>query len=334
MKRAWARRAGLAARFAFAAAVIAFILWRKVDPGELAVRLRGIDLRLFAACGLGFGSLFVFSAYRWQSLVSVHGIRARYPSLLRFCLIGVFFNNVMPGSMGGDILKAWYCARVDRSRQEAAVGSVLADRIVGFFSLFVLGFLGLAVNLGTPGLRRASLIFIALFVFICLGLALLSRRDLLAGIPFARRILGRGPLGDRLRRLYDSLQIYRSRPRVVARALGISCLMQLVFILLMLGVARSLGMRGVAYRHLLLLTPLIGTIAAIPVTPSGWGTMEWAFVYFFPALGVTPEQALALDFATRALTISWGLVGGVLYAFPPRREGVRHPRRTAGRTAR
>ncbi|MCC6449780.1 MAG: flippase-like domain-containing protein [Candidatus Aureabacteria bacterium] len=325
MKRERARRAGVAARFAFAAAVIACILWRKIDPGELAVRLRGIDPRLFAACGLGYGLLFVFSAFRWQALVFVHGIRVRYGSLLRFCLIGAFFNNVMPGSMGGDILKAWYCAKVDRSRQEAAVGSVVADRIVGFLSLFAIGFFGLAVNLGAPGLRQASQIFVALFLAICLGLAFLSRRDLLAKLPFARRILDRGTLGDHLRRLYDSLQIYRARPRAVARALGISCLMQLVFIVVLLGIARSLGMRGVAYRHLLLLMPLIGTIAAVPVTPSGWGTMEWAFVYFFPALGVTAEQALALDLATRALTISWGLVGGVLYAVPPRQ--------TAGCTA-
>lgn len=309
------------AKISFAAGIIALILWKKVNLRELAVLLRGIDPRIFAACGLGYGLIFLLSARRWKALVDVQGIRARYGALLRFCLIGAFFNNVMPGSMGGDILKAWYCTKVDPSRKEGAVSSVLADRIVGSLSLFAIGFLGLAANLGAPGLRQASAIFLLIFASLCAGLALLSCRTLLAGIPFAKALLDRTPFGDTIRRLYDSLYAYRSHPRVLAQALAISCVMQLLFILVMVGTARALGITAVTYRHLLLLTPLIGTIAAIPLTPSGWGTMEWSFCYFFPAVGITPAQALALDLATRALVISWSLVGGVVYALPSRDAG-------------
>ncbi|MEI6634745.1 MAG: lysylphosphatidylglycerol synthase domain-containing protein, partial [Chlamydiota bacterium] len=151
---------------------------------------------------------------------------------------------------------------------------------------------------------------------ICAALALLYSRTLLARVPFAKALLDRMPFRENIRRLYDSLYVYRSHPRVLAKALAISCVMQLIFILIMLGTARALGITGVTYLHLLLLTPLIGTIAAIPLTPSGWGTMEGAFCYFFPAIGVGAEQALALDLVTRVLVISWSLVGGVVYALP------------------
>lgn len=306
------------AKIALAAGIIALIFWKKVDPGDLAVRLREIDLRLFATCGCGYGVLFAISAYRWEVLVSVQGIRARYRSLLRFSLIGVFFNNILPGSMGGDLVKAWYCTRVEPSLAAGAVSSVLADRIIGFLSLFALGFLGLAANAGTPGLREPSMVFIALFISISAALALFSQRALLSRIPRLKALLDRTAFGDSIRRFYTTLCAYRSHPGMLAKAFGISCAMQLGFILTTLGITRALGMHGVAYRHLLLLTPLIGTVAAIPVTPSGWGTMELAFCWFFPSVGVTPEQALALDLAMRAILIAWSLVGGVLYALPSR----------------
>ncbi len=316
MKKGVARGLTSLAKISLAAGIIALLLWKKVDLRELAVLLRGLDLRAFAACWFGYGLLFILSARRWKALVEVQGIRARYGALLGFCLIGAFFNNIMPGSMGGDILKAWYCARVDHSRKAGAVSSVLADRIVGFLSLFAIGFLGLVVNAGAPGLRQASVLFLALFSAICAALALLYSRTLLARVPFAKALLDRMPFRENIRRLYDSLYVYRSHPRVLAKALAISCVMQLIFILIMLGTARALGITGVTYLHLLLLTPLIGTIAAIPLTPSGWGTMEGAFCYFFPAIGVGAEQALALDLVTRVLVISWSLVGGVVYALP------------------
>ncbi|MEI6634625.1 MAG: lysylphosphatidylglycerol synthase transmembrane domain-containing protein, partial [Chlamydiota bacterium] len=146
MKKGVARGLTSLAKISLAAGIIALLLWKKVDLRELAVLLRGLDLRAFAACWFGYGLLFILSARRWKALVEVQGIRARYGALLGFCLIGAFFNNIMPGSMGGDILKAWYCARVDHSRKAGAVSSVLADRIVGFLSLFAIGFLGLVVK--------------------------------------------------------------------------------------------------------------------------------------------------------------------------------------------
>lgn len=302
------------AKAVFALAIIALILWKKVDLRELEGRLRGIDARLFSITALSYGVLLALLARRWKVFVDVQGIRARYGSLLRFALIGQFFNNIMPGSMGGDIVKAWYCAKADPLRKEGAVSSVLADRIMGFLSLFAIGFVGLAANAGTRGLRQASAIFLAMFVAISAGIAILYSRGLLARLPFAGRIVARMPFRENVRRLYDALYIYRSHPRRLAMAFGISCGMQFGFILVTLAAARALGMAGVHYRHLLLLTPLIGTIAAAPVTPSGWGTMEWAFVYFFPALGVTAEQALALDLVMRIIVIAWGVAGGLVYA--------------------
>ncbi|MCX6357197.1 MAG: lysylphosphatidylglycerol synthase domain-containing protein, partial [Candidatus Aureabacteria bacterium] len=159
-------------------------------------------------------------------------------------------------------------------------------------------------------------IFFAFFACALLFLLLLYSRALIKKIPFLRRLVGRLPFEATILRLYESFYSYRSRPRAVAGALGISCAMQLVGNAIILAIARMLGIREVGYSHLLLLMPLIGTIFAIPVTPSGWGTGELAFCAFLGALGVPYTRAIALDFVMRAMVISWSLLGGALYAMP------------------
>jgi uncharacterized membrane protein YbhN (UPF0104 family) len=92
--------------------------------------------------------------------------------------------------------------------------------------------------------------------------------------------------------------------------------MQLGFVLIYYVIARMLGMTEVSVGQLLLLIPVISTIFAIPVTPSGWGTGEYAFCRLFATLGVPADRALALDLAFRGMSISWGLLGGILYVLP------------------
>ena len=303
-------------KIGLAAGIVIFIIYKKVDLCELAGHLRGVSRGSILACGAAYGILWLVSAWRWQILVRVQDIGVRYITILRYCFIGLFFNNIMLGSMGGDLLKAYYLARAAPGRGERAFISVIADRTIGFLTFFGIGFAGIVLNSRNPHLRSASWLFLALFLVTCGGLLVLYSKDILRRIPFAKRVLSRIPFEENVRSLYRALYAYRTHKSTLCRALLISLVLQLVTIAIVYRIAKMLGMAGVTYQHLLLLIPLIGTICAIPITPSGWGTGEIAFCKLFDALGVPADQALALDFVMRAIVIVWSIVGAILYVFP------------------
>ncbi|MDD5556197.1 MAG: lysylphosphatidylglycerol synthase transmembrane domain-containing protein [bacterium] len=311
-----------AAKVALAAAIISFILWKKVDPRAFAANLRGLSRGGLIACAGIYGAILLLNAWRWRLLIRCQGIGARYRAVLEYFFIGLFFNNIMFGSMGGDVVKAYYLGRAAPDRKGEAVASVVADRFAGFISFFLIGLLGVALNGRAAALRPVSVIFLVMFAGAGIVLAAAAQRSLLARVPLLKGILRRLPFEDAARRFYEALLGYRRRGALLAKVVLLSVCIQLLFIGNVRFIVWLMGIEGVSFSHLLLLIPVIGTVFAIPVTPSGWGTGEYAFVRLFALLGVSADRALAVDLVMRAMLIAWSLIGGLLYGLPGR-----HPAR-------
>src|SRR5262249_23496996 len=149
-------------------------------------------------------------------------------------LMGYFFNNFLPSSVGGDILKAAGIARV-QSRRTVAVATVLIDRIIGLCGLFWLvtllgGFFWFSGILETLGVTDQATVCLTTIVQ---GAALLSGLTLgfwllLGVLPsrrveiFAGRLLKIPKIGHSLAEAWRAVWMYRCRNRSVALALGLS----------------------------------------------------------------------------------------------------------------
>jgi len=116
-------------RFAVAAVAL-YIAFRGEDLGQVAEVLLGLKLWVLAAVlGIFFISQLIFVA-RWNMLLRVQSIKIGFWSAVRLHLLGLFYNNCLPTSVGGDFLRAWYVTRHTDKKLEAAL-SVFVDRAVG-----------------------------------------------------------------------------------------------------------------------------------------------------------------------------------------------------------
>jgi uncharacterized protein (TIRG00374 family) len=68
---------------------------------------------------------------RWYLLVRAQNLTPSFRNIFELTMIGNFFNTFMPGSVGGDLIKAWYIAGQEPQRKTRAVFTVLVDRIIG-----------------------------------------------------------------------------------------------------------------------------------------------------------------------------------------------------------
>ncbi|MEA3345648.1 MAG: lysylphosphatidylglycerol synthase transmembrane domain-containing protein [Chloroflexota bacterium] len=288
------------------------LLFTHIGIGKAVQAIRGMDLRAFAATFLLFMLGILVRAYRWQGLLEAVQLRSPLRRLVVLYLVGSFFNTFMPTGVGGDVIRVYELAR-DSKRTPESVGTVFVDRLSGLLVLFGLALVALPFSsrLITTELRLAILAIAGGGI---LAAWLLFQRS------WAEWVLRKFPLGDRLRgkvmELYRAVHICGTG--AIGRALGVSLLFNLLLIAIVVLLALGLDIQ-VSLWYFPLFVPLISFSLVLPISISGLGVRETAFVLLFGQAGVEQPKALALSLAFYGLTIATGLVGGALYGL----EGIR-----------
>ena len=131
----------LVLRICIAVGAIAWV-FRNQDWNELRQVFLGMSPALFFLCLLIFAGTQAALATRWWWLLMALAIRLHLGTAIRLHFLGLFYNNVMPSSSGGDLIRAWYASKHTERRIEAAL-SVFIDRGIGLFGLVFMAGLSL-----------------------------------------------------------------------------------------------------------------------------------------------------------------------------------------------
>ncbi len=293
------------------------VVWR-MGPTHLWGTILQVD-RSWLLVSIGFwGLTIVLGAWRWWLILRSQGLNLGLRRTLEISFVAHFFNSFLLGSTGGDLLKAYYAARVTHQRKTEAVTSVLIDRVLGLFVMLAFSGAMLLPNLRFVGSHPRTL-GLAVVILGMLGAAglllLLSLRGGVSNLfPRARAWLHQLPKADRLER---GLEACRSLGRdrgllaqtvVLSVALALACIMQLLTLLWGYGAS-------VPLTPLCFIVPAVICISALPVTPGGLGVRDNLYLYLLslPEVGITPNTAVAVSLVAYAAGLVWSLLGGVLY---------------------
>ena len=88
----------------------------------------------------------VITIVRWCYLVRALGIDFSLPDAMRIGFLGYLFNLAPMGIVGGDLLKAWMLSREKPGNRAKAFASVIVDRIVGLYVLFLVAAAGVFIT--------------------------------------------------------------------------------------------------------------------------------------------------------------------------------------------
>ncbi|CAN5732970.1 lysylphosphatidylglycerol synthase transmembrane domain-containing protein [soil metagenome] len=259
---------------------------------------------------------FVLSALRWQQVLAALGLRSRTRRLLSHYLAGQFVANVLPTTIGGDVLRVTRLAR-DNGESQPSFASVVLERLTGWLVLPVLTLVGFLVNPGLThlgaatqvalGIAGATLVALVLIVVVVADERLGGR---LAAKQGWQRFGGAVHLG---------LAHLRHHPSAAAGILAVGFLYQLVLVLAALAAAHAVGMEQVGPTALLAFFPAVAIAQVLPLSISGVGIREGAFVLFLTPLGVPAEQAIALGLLLYLLNVLVSLLGAPAFAIGGRR---------------
>lgn len=317
------------AKFGIAAAIIAWLVIKvNQDAGAKKIELFAASNRwgLFALAGLAFLANLILTIIRWHLLVVALDIPFRLRDAFRLGFLGYLFNFVSLGSVGGDVFRAIFIARETPQHRAEAVATVLIDRIIGLYILFVMAscciiYQELWNSPATYTRMIANTTLLATVIGFA-GIVVLLVPGFTTGA--LSEALGRLPrIGHTVSRLIWAVRIYRRKLAVIFWA---SLLTVGVHTLSTLGVyALAIGLEGevpTLGEHFIIV-PLAMVAGAIPLTPQGIGTFEVALRTLYEQvpsvtkMSVTGVIEVAIWY--RILTILNAAIG-VVYYFTSRRE--------------
>ena len=188
---------------------------------------------------------------------------------------------VIPGNVGGDIVKALYVARdQDAVKRPAILLVVVLERALGLAGLLALGGVMVAVRgpmlaaRGLAGLAWTVAMLAAASIGGLIALTLVARRW---GARLTERVSGPSRLGRFLGKVMSAMTLLSAKPQVLVRGLLYSVALHGTTMAFFTLLARYLSHTDVGYGDVATVFPLGMLTLLLPISPSGFGVGHVAF---------------------------------------------------------
>jgi len=248
----------------------------------------------------------IVSSLRCVYIVNALGRDLALSTSVKAHFVGLWFNQVLPTSLGGDVLK------VAVLKQAIGLGvalrSTILDRFSGLFILMLAILITLPLYSRVIPLEQNAVL---------LGLKILSIGFLVATLILAwattkiRKHLGHAPLLSKFLSPVSDIWLFR-KGRALWRQLWTSTIVHLNGIAAygLLGMALGFDVDLLTF---VLIVPLVFLIALLPISFAGWGVREVGAIWLFGLVGIPKENALILSIAYGSMLILAGLPGLILF---------------------
>lgn len=255
------------------------------------------------------------SALRWRAIL--RSLERPVPLLLLVNLnwVGAFFNQVLPGAVSGDAVRALYSRRHTCSLPLAAA-AVFGERLLGLGMLLALALFTFLI-LGEPQAGIPSLG--PLLSFLALGY--LAGMGALLKLPFARLTGRTAFVRDKLQELRQALGSVFHRGPNFFWVLILSLLIQILSVVMFWSVSRALALH-LDQVALWVIWPVVSLLTVLPISFGGWGLREGLMVFYLTHSGFPVEQVLALSILAGLIVMLASLPGGLVWALLGERRKV------------
>ncbi|MGC2315865.1 MAG: lysylphosphatidylglycerol synthase transmembrane domain-containing protein [Bradyrhizobium sp.] len=289
-------------------AALLYLALRKVNLSELGSRIDVASLGWIGmAIAVTFLQIFV-GVLRWREISAECGAPLATKQAMRFNLIGTFFNQTLPSSIGGDAVRLWLVAR-SGAGWRAATYSIFVDRAIGLIALAVIIVASLpwSYSLIRDSHGRSALLFV-------------DFAALAGGMGFL--VLGRLPW-PWLKRWWGTHHLYacsvianrvifsRERgPKVVV----LSLLVHVLAVVIAWCVVQSIA-APVVFSQIFQLVPPVMLITMLPISIAGWGVREATMGLAFGYAGLAANEGVNISLLFGAVSFIVGAFGGLVWVF-------------------
>lgn len=294
-------------------ALIALVLFLRIDLRETWAMLSGANVWLVALAVLGFIPFLLVKAWRWQIVLRDLGVRIGFPEAVRLYALGLGAGMITPGNVGDAIKVAYFR---ERGFSQAVI-SVVLDRIWDVLILLLLAGSGIFLFSQIAAGQWMTLALLIGGTMAALGVTIHPRTQKWL-FEFFWRMRSRGRANKAGATDYVPVTL---TPKQVLVQFAITLLATAIVYARLFLVAAALGL-FLAPLPFVAAMSLASIAQLIAIAPFGLGPREGILLLLASSLGITAAQALALSALLFLLQVVNGIVGFGVWVVEPKEAGV------------
>jgi len=285
-----------------------YLALRGINFTAIQARLSQISVGWIALAVLITVVQVFIGALRWREISALCKAPLTDLQAFRYNMIGTFFNQTLPSSIGGDAVRLWLVNRTGAGWR-AATYSVLTDRAIGLIALALIIVASLPWSYGmiANSHGRLALVFVD-FAALAGGLGFL----LLGHLPWSwlttwwptKHVHACSVIANKV--IFDR----RSGPKIAVLSLSIHVLA----VVIAWCAARSIS-APVDFEQVFMLIPPIMLITMMPISIAGWGVREATMMVAFGYAGLAQADGTVVSILFGAVSFAVGCIGGLVWIF-------------------
>lgn len=244
----------------------------------------------------------IVSAWKWDTLIKAQKVSIRYIDLFIYYNCGLFFNNFLPSSIGGDGIRIYLAGKKGGSYSVAA-SSVVMERTLATVSLAFLGVIS-AVFAKEP----SGLAVLLLFLLFIMGVLLTS--VLILGWVPAKLKKREGKISKAWVSFAHSASELKQHKKALLYCFLESLLFQVIVALVIGAIMKGFNQSVPSLPDLFLITSASSVLAMVPLGINGFGMREGAYIYLLKPFGYTTSEALTVSILFAFFVTIYSMIGG------------------------
>jgi uncharacterized protein (TIRG00374 family) len=299
--------------------IAGLLVYYLFSSGKLSLGLFHYVFSFGSLLDIIIAGLLLFFAYfltSWRIflLFKAQGLSYSEKLCFQINLIGFFFNNFLPASIGGDAMRAYYFARARRQNLAPILATLLYDRLLGLIALVLLAFIGLSlawlVGRGFVWTRELSWAFTGLAGVLCIFLLAYNLARWPRFMELIGSLLTRIPWGEAILHFLTSIANLSKFGLLSLALVGLSLGPHIAAILALYFTGLAFGIDPNFWLNLIL-SPLIFLSGVLPLSPNNIGWTEYLGSLIWASQGI--GQGGNLWMAFRLVLVFFSLSGLIVY---------------------
>ena len=299
------------------AVTVGLLWWLFHDPERRAVMgaaLKMADWRWIGLAVAAAGVCEFFGILRWQLFLRMLHIEVPLRETSRLFFIGAFFNQFLPGTTGGDVVRVIFLMRDHPENKAEGFLSVAVDRLLAVLVLVIMGLLfawtrddWFARSFAVGNLMKWFAITLLIMGAALVASFVLTSRHMVTLLP--RKF----PLRKHIIKLSKLWQLCLENRREALLGAIYTVPMLLAYFSAFCFAAKAFTGK-VTFWDMTSIMPLVTAISSLPISLNGIGVREALFEELLAELcGVPRGTGLLISITGMTVYLLWGLVGGVFY---------------------
>src|SRR5437867_6556503 len=256
---------------------IGVLYWVYHDPtrrAQMVEAIRNAEYRWVMMGILAYVVVEIAACFRWHVLLKVEKIHLSLSRLSGLFFIGLFYNQILPGGTGGDIMKSYYLLKETPDKKAGALLAVVFDRFIGLVALVAITatLIALRYDFLSRKAETRNLLWLLLFL-LGASVAFLLATFVISGFRLFHSLPAHFPGRDKLIEIFAAYHLYAHHWRATLVAFAASIVAHLATFTTFLFAAYALGVR-VPLVDFFAIMPVERTISALPISFAGIGLRE------------------------------------------------------------